>query len=43
MIKYELNKMESRKRTAHSFGNSNSSLTPVKLQKVKGMKYKFKN
>lgn len=32
-----MNKMEDRKRTILSSGNSNTSLTPVKLQKLKGM------
>jgi hypothetical protein len=41
MIEYEINKMEDRKRTLVSSGNSNTSLTPVKLQKLKGMKQKI--
>ncbi|XP_060844425.1 polycomb protein Asx [Rhopalosiphum padi] len=35
MSYYEMNKMEDRKRTILSSGNSNTSLTPVKLQKLK--------
>lgn len=34
-----MNRMEDRKRTILSSGNSNTSLTPVKLQKLKGMNY----
>jgi len=36
-----MNKMEDRKRTILSSGNSNTSLTPVKLQKLKGIKLKL--